>query len=67
MAALTLYAEQMGLAFQIKDDLLDIEGDEAKIGKPVGSDIKNQKSTYSSIYGIEKSEENGDGGRSEKR
>ncbi|ABO49611.1 farnesyl-diphosphate synthase [Desulforamulus reducens MI-1] len=53
LAALTLYAEQMGLAFQIKDDLLDIEGDEAKIGKPVGSDIKNQKSTYPSIYGIE--------------
>ncbi|GAB6156905.1 polyprenyl synthetase family protein [Desulfotomaculum varum] len=54
LAALTTYAEQMGLAFQIKDDLLDIEGDEAKIGKPVGSDIKNQKVTYPSLYGLDK-------------
>lgn len=53
LAALTVYAEQMGLAFQIKDDLLDIEGDAAKIGKPVGSDVKNQKVTYPSIYGLE--------------
>ncbi|CCO08925.1 polyprenyl synthetase family protein [Desulforamulus hydrothermalis] len=53
LAALTTYAEQMGLAFQIKDDLLDIEGDEAKIGKPVGSDIKNQKVTYPSLYGLD--------------
>lgn len=57
LEALTTYAEQMGLAFQIKDDLLDIEGDEAKLGKPVGSDVKNQKSTYPSIYGLEKSRE----------
>ncbi|MEW6695742.1 MAG: polyprenyl synthetase family protein [Bacillota bacterium] len=52
LGALTVYAEQMGLAFQIKDDLLDIEGDQTKIGKPVGSDIKNQKVTYPSLYGV---------------
>ncbi|SHK06658.1 polyprenyl synthetase family protein [Desulforamulus aeronauticus] len=53
LTSLTNYSEQMGLAFQIKDDLLDIEGDEAKLGKPVGSDVKNQKSTYPSLYGLE--------------
>lgn len=53
LQALTQYAEQMGLAFQIKDDLLDIEGDAEKIGKPIGSDVKNQKATYPSIYGME--------------
>ncbi|MEG6522592.1 polyprenyl synthetase family protein [Desulfotomaculum sp. 1211_IL3151] len=52
LESLTQYAEQMGLAFQIKDDLLDIEGDEVKIGKPLGSDLKNQKSTYPAIYGL---------------
>lgn len=57
LAALTVFAEQMGLAFQIKDDLLDIEGDEAKLGKPVGSDLKNQKATYPSIYGLERARE----------
>lgn len=57
LEALTVYAEQMGLAFQIKDDLLDIEGDQTKIGKPVGSDIKNQKVTYPSLYGVAKARE----------
>ncbi|GAB6182121.1 polyprenyl synthetase family protein [Desulfotomaculum defluvii] len=57
LESLTLFAEQMGLAFQIKDDLLDIEGDEAKIGKPLGSDVKNQKSTYPAIYGLTKTRE----------
>lgn len=57
LEALTVYASQMGLAFQIKDDLLDIEGDQIKIGKPVGSDIKNQKATYPSIYGLERARE----------
>ena len=47
-------AYDLGVAFQIQDDILDIEGDEKKIGKPVNSDLKNNKSTYVSIYGIEK-------------
>ena len=57
LQALTVYAEQMGLAFQIKDDLLDIEGEQEKIGKPVGSDVKNQKATYPALYGMEKARE----------
>lgn len=50
---LTLYSAAVGLAFQIKDDILDIEGNEDVIGKPVGSDIKLQKSTYPSIMGMD--------------
>ncbi len=54
---LTEYAELLGLAFQIKDDILDVEGDEKKLGKPVGSDIKNEKLTYPALFGLEKSRE----------
>lgn len=57
LAALTQYAECFGLAFQITDDLLDITGDEQKLGKPVGSDVRNQKVTYPSIYGLKKSQQ----------
>jgi len=49
---LTVYAENLGLAFQIVDDILDIEGDEQKLGKPVGSDVKNQKATYPALHGL---------------
>ena len=55
LEALTIYGEKIGLAFQIVDDLLDILGDEASLGKHVGSDIENEKSTYPSMFGIEKS------------
>ena len=51
------YAELIGLAFQIKDDILDIEGTFEEIGKPVGSDKELLKSTYPSIFGIEKTKE----------
>ena len=51
---LTKYAEKLGLLFQITDDLLDLEGDIKKIGKPVGSDIKNKKATYPRLCGIDK-------------
>jgi len=54
LKALTTYAECLGLAFQIKDDILDVEGDEEKLGKPVGSDKKNKKATYLTLFGMEK-------------
>ena len=57
LTALTGYAEHLGLAFQIKDDILDIEGNEAVLGKPVGSDLKNKKATYPSLYGLAGSRE----------
>lgn len=55
--ALERYANGIGLAFQIKDDILDIEGDFEKIGKPIGSDLELEKTTYPSIFGIKKSKE----------
>jgi len=51
------YALNLGLAFQIKDDILDFEGDEALLGKPIGSDAENGKSTYVSVLGIERAKE----------
>lgn len=50
------YAEYIGLSFQIKDDILDVTGDQSKLGKPIGSDAENNKSTYVSIFGLEKAE-----------
>lgn len=47
------YAQKVGLAFQIIDDILDNIGDEALLGKPIGSDEKNNKTTFVSKYGIE--------------
>lgn len=51
----TKYGKNIGLSFQIVDDILDITGDEVKLGKPIGSDIENHKSTYPSLLGLEKS------------
>jgi len=55
LQALTHYGERVGLAFQIADDILDLEGDEAVIGKQVGSDLKKEKTTYPALYGISES------------
>lgn len=49
------YAENIGLGFQIKDDILDIEGNFETLGKAVGSDVANQKSTFVTIYGLDES------------
>ena len=54
---LTKYAKNIGLASQIKDDILSEEGDEKVLGKPVGNDKKRKKCTYVSQYGLEKSKE----------
>ena len=50
-------AADIGLAFQIQDDILDLVGDQALLGKPVLSDEKNHKTTYVSLYGMEKAKE----------
>ncbi|QSP96181.1 (2E,6E)-farnesyl diphosphate synthase [Marinobacter salinisoli] len=50
--ALTEYAKALGLAFQVQDDLLDIEGDTQVIGKPQGSDAARDKPTYPALLGV---------------
>ena len=50
------YAEKVGLAFQIKDDILSEIGDEKVLGKPVGNDRERGKCTYVTKYGLEKSQ-----------
>ncbi len=47
------FAEYLGIAFQIQDDILDVTSDDKVLGKPVGSDKKNGKSTYVSLLGLE--------------
>ena len=51
--ALTRYGEAIGLAFQITDDILNVTGSEAAIGKPVGSDASKAKSTYPALLGLD--------------
>ncbi len=55
--ALTRYGECLGLAFQIADDILDIEGNIEETGKDVGSDLERKKATYPSILGMPASKE----------
>lgn len=49
------YAENLGLAFQIIDDILDIVGSDEELGKPIGSDAEQGKCTFATLYGIEES------------
>lgn len=57
LAALTSYADHFGLAFQITDDILDVIGTAEDIGKPVGSDEKNHKSTYVTLTSLAEAQE----------
>lgn len=52
---LTIFAESLGLAFQIRDDILDVEGSEEEMGKKAGMDCKNKKATYPALHGIDES------------
>jgi geranylgeranyl diphosphate synthase type II len=52
---LTSYGQNIGLAFQIIDDILDVQGETEIIGKTKGSDEKKKKMTYPRLYGIEES------------
>lgn len=51
------YCEAIGRAFQIRDDILDVIGDESDLGKPIGSDAQMHKNTYVSLLGLEKSQQ----------
>jgi len=56
LARVTAYGEKIGLAFQIADDLLDVLGSEAELGKTVGKDEQQHKATYPALHGIEASQ-----------
>lgn len=56
MAAASKFAYTLGIAFQIKDDILDVTGDSALLGKPVGSDAENNKTTYVTLEGLDKAQ-----------
>jgi geranylgeranyl diphosphate synthase type II len=55
--ALSVYGERVGLAFQVIDDILDIEGSTEELGKTVGGDEKIKKMTYPRLYGLRRSKE----------
>lgn len=57
MKALEKFADCIGLAFQVKDDILDVEGNSEVMGKNTGSDAAKGKSTFVSIFGPDKSKE----------
>lgn len=56
ISKLSDYAHYLGLAFQVKDDILDFTADEEELGKPVGSDERNDKLTYVTLAGLEESQ-----------
>lgn len=57
VARMEKFGEKLGLAFQIVDDILDIEGNKATLGKSIGKDAKVKKATFPALYGLEKSKE----------
>ena len=54
-AALSCYGEHVGLAFQIVDDILDVEDSSEALGKTAGKDAQQQKITFPAVYGLEES------------
>ena len=52
-SAVRAYAQKLGLAFQIRDDILDVTGDENSLGMPIGSDVGSEKTTFVTLKGIE--------------
>ena len=56
LEAARVYAENLGIAFQIVDDILDVTSDETTLGKPIGSDAENCKNTYVSLLGLEEAQ-----------
>lgn len=57
IALASRYAYMIGTAFQIRDDLLDVMGDEEKLGKPIGSDADNDKTTYVTLVGADRAQQ----------
>lgn len=57
ISAVDEFAANLGVAFQIRDDILDVEGSEEELGKPIGSDAEQEKNTYVKLVGLEKSKE----------
>ena len=57
LAALSEFGERVGLAFQIIDDVLDVEESSEKLGKTAGKDAAQQKITFPAVYGLERSRE----------
>ncbi|MBE0558934.1 MAG: polyprenyl synthetase family protein, partial [Proteobacteria bacterium] len=55
LASLSNYGEQIGLAFQIVDDILNVEGDRTRLGKGTGSDAARGKVTFPALIGVEES------------
>ena len=55
--AIISYGQNLGVAFQIADDILDVTGSEEKLGKPIGSDKENKKTTFVTEYGVKRAEE----------
>jgi geranylgeranyl diphosphate synthase, type II len=57
IAALGGFAGELGLLFQIVDDILDVTGSEEELGKPAGSDQRHGKRTYVSVFGLDRARE----------
>ena len=57
VAAAETYAQALGLAFQIRDDMLDVISTNEELGKPIGSDAEDGKTTFMSLYGLERCEQ----------